>query len=269
MARGGWPAGALSILVLCGGSAAAESDGAYVVSGPASYLVDVPTSGLALHGTLEARGRVFPGGGLEARLDLGLLDRFELGVAFGGLQLIGDGNPRWYPRPGFALRVRALEETWTLPALAAGIDTRGGGFWDPGRRRFQFKSRGLYAVASKNYSLLGDLALHGGVSRSFEARDDGDPTVFGGLEKSLGPRAAIAVEYDLASNDNRDDRAYGKGRGYLNGALRIRVAAPLELRVIVRDMLDNSDLEDPGLSDVVADEGWGREVALTYVAHAF
>jgi hypothetical protein len=43
----------------------------------------------------------------------------------------------------------------------------------------------------------------------------------------------------------------------------------MELRIIVRDMLKNSELSDPGRSDVVVDEGWGREVALTYAALPF
>jgi hypothetical protein len=34
-------------------------------------------------------------------------------------------------------------------------------------------------------------------------------------------------------------------------------------------MLDNSELADPSLSDVVADEGWGREVGLSYFGTFF
>ena len=111
--------------------------------------------------------------------------------------------------------------------------------------------------------------MHGGASRSFESRDDGDPTLFGGFEKSLGPAAGLAMEFDAAANDNRQDGVYGRGRGYLNAVLRIRPAPRLELRIIVRDMLKNSELSDPRRSDVVVDEGWGREVALTYVATPF
>jgi len=249
--------------------ALAAPDGAAPPGGPASYLVDVPTAGLPAHGAIDVRGRVFPGGGLEMRLDAGILDRAAVGVGFAGLQLIGDGDPEWYPRPGFALRLRVLEETWTLPAVALGVDTRGSGLWDRGRERFQFKSRGLYAVVSKNYSLLGDFAWHGGMSRSFESGDDGDPTAFVGIEKSLGSQAAIGLEYDLATNDAAEDGVYGRGRGYLNASLRISPAPRLELRFIVRDMLDNTELADPALADVVVDEGWGREVAVTYSASAF
>ena len=237
--------------------------------GPSPYLVDVPTAGLPPDRAIETRGRVFPGGGMELRVEAGILDRASLGVGFGGLQVIGDGTPDWYPRPGFALKARVLEESWTLPAIAVGIDTRGSGVWDRRQNRFQYKSRGVFAVASKNYRFLGDLALHGGASRSFETRDDGDPTLFGGLEKSLGPYAGLTVEYDLATNDNARDGVYGRGRGYLNASIRLRPAPRVELRIMVRDMLDNTELDDPGRSDVVVDDGWGREVALTYMATPF
>ena len=261
-ASAGLAAGAAFALFQPGASAQALFD-------PASYLVDVPTAGVTPHGTVATRGQVFPGGGVELRADLGLWDRGSVGVSYGGVQIIGDGRPEWYPRPGFAARVRVLEESWTFPALAVGIDTRGSGFWDETLNRYQFKSRGVFVALSKNYAFLGDLSLHGGASRSFEDDDDGTPTVFAGFEKSLGSRLGLALEYDLAMNDNRDDGVYGSGRGYLNALLRIRPAPQLELRLVVRDMLENSQFDDPGLSDVVVDDGWGREVSLTYCATAF
>ncbi len=238
-------------------------------SGPSIQLVDSPTSALPPHGAIVSRGKVFPGGGVEVRVDVGIVDRVSLGLGFAGLQVIGDGDPDWDPAPGWACRARVLEETWTLPAIAVGVDTRGAGFWDEDRDRFQFKSRGIYVVASKNYAFLGDLALSGGASRSFETEDDGDPTAFIGAEKSLGSRAGIAFEYDLAANDNRDDGVFGRGRGYVNAAVRFQPAPAVELRFVVRDMLDNSELDDPTRTDVVADEGWGREVSLSWMSNPF
>jgi hypothetical protein len=258
----------LCLAVTSAASAFAQSPEASF-AGPSIHLVDSPTSALPPHGAIVSRGRVFPGGGVELRLDAGLMDRVSLGIGFGGLQVIGDGDPDWDPAPGWALRARVLDETWTLPAFALGVDTRGAGTWDEERDRFQFKSRGLYVVASKNYSFLGDLSLSGGASRSFESEDDGDPTGFVGIEKSLGARAGIAVEYDLASNDNRDDGVFGRGRGYLNASLRFQPAPPVELRFVIRDMLDNSELDDPTRTDVIADEGWGREVSLSWMSKPF
>lgn len=228
-------------------------------------IVDTPTAGLIPPGSFETRTRVFPGGGLQVGVDIGLTNWLGLGGSYGAMQIIGDGDPDWYPSPGFFVKARVVSETFVAPAIVIGVDTQGAGFYDRVRDRYQFKSRGVYAVASKNYAWLGDLSLHGGVSRSLEARDDGDLTPFVGLEKSLARLWGLGVEYDLATNDNRKDGAYGRGRGYLNAALHWSFAPQMQLQIIVRDMLENSESIDPALSDVVVDEGWGREFAFSYV----
>jgi hypothetical protein len=228
-------------------------------------IVDTPTAGLIPPGSFETRTRVFPGGGLQVGVDIGLTNWLGVGGSYGAMQIIGDGDPDWYPAPGFFVKARVIPETFVAPAIVLGLDTQGGGFYDDVRDRYQFKSRGVYAVASKNYAWLGDLSLHGGVSRSLEDRDDGDLTPFLGLEKSFGALWGLGVEYDLATNDNEKDGAYGRGRGYLNAALHWNFAPRMQLQVIVRDMLENSESIDPTLSDVVVDEGWGREFAFSYV----
>jgi hypothetical protein len=231
---------------------------------PPRQLVDIPTAGHLPPGSFETRIRAYPGGGIEGRLDIGLLSRLSVGASYGGLQIIGDGDPDWNPRLGLSAKVRVLEESFSFPAFAIGIDTQGSGFYDDSRSRYQFKSRGLYVVASKNYALLGDLTLHGGVSRSFEDRDDGNPTIFAGVDKSLGPYAGLVLEYDAALNDDGGDGVYGRGRGYLNSALRISLASVVEVRLVLRDLLRNTEAEEAEFSDVIVDEGVGREFHLSY-----
>jgi hypothetical protein len=232
---------------------------------PPRFLVDTPTAGLVPEGAFETRARAFPGGGLALRVDVGLLEWLSIGGGFGGMKIIGDGEPDWYPEPGFSLKLRLIQEDFVYPAFAVGLDTHGSGYYDEQLHRFQYKSRGLYAVLSKNYDWYGDLTLHGGISRSLEEEDDPNATPFVGIEKSLGAVLGLGVEYDLASNDNRDDGAYGRGRGYLNTALRWHVAPPMEVRFVIRDMLKNTETFDPRFSDVIVDEGWGREFSLSYV----
>jgi len=231
---------------------------------PARFLVDAPTAGLVPSGAFETRARMFPGGGVGLRLDIGLANWITVGGSFGGLQVIGDGEPDWYPEPAFAVKVRVVEESFMAPAIAIGVDTEGAGFWDEQRERYQYKSRGAYLVLSKNYAWLGDLSVHGGIGRSFEEHDDKDPSPFVGFAKSLGPLFSLNMEFDLGSNDNRDDGAYGKGRGYLNAVLAWSVNPQMEVRAVIRDMLGNAEAVDPHFSDVVVDEGWGREFALSY-----
>jgi hypothetical protein len=249
--------------MLCSGAVVPASEAQ--VAWPARQIVDTPTAGMNQAGSFETRAQVFPGGGVALELEVGLAHWLSVGGAYGGLQIIGDGEPDWYPQPGFAVKARLVQETYYSPAFALGVDTQGSGYWDAGRERFQYKSRGFYGVVSKNYEWLGDLSLHGGLSRSLEDTDDRDPTGFVGLEKSLGTLLGLSVEYDLATNDNRDDGAYGKGRGYLNGVLRWNVDPRMEIRLVVRDMLSNSETVDPSDSDVVVDEGWGREFSFSYV----
>jgi hypothetical protein len=144
------------------------------------------------------------------------------------------------------------------------MDTQGSGWWDEERQRYQFKSRGLYVVLSKNYALWGDLGLHAGVSRSLEDDGDTNATPFVGIEKSIGRSFGIALEYDPALNDDRDDGVYGQGRGYLNALVRWNLAPRMQIRFAVRDMLDNSEPAASDNSEVVTDEGWGRELWFSY-----
>ncbi|MDP6461090.1 MAG: hypothetical protein QF819_06390 [Gemmatimonadota bacterium] len=231
---------------------------------PSRVLVDSPTAGLLPPGTFESRARVFPGGGVEFRVDIGLQDWITVGAGFGGLKVIGDGEPDWNPHPGILMKVRVAEETYTMPAFVMGVDTQGAGYYDTGLARYQFKSRGVYAVLSKNYAVGGDLSIHSGVSRSLEDLDDSDPTLFVGAEKSLGDAWSMVLEYDLATNDDLSDGVYGRGRGYFNAAFRWSLAPDVEVRFVIRDMLRNSEKLDPGLAEVLVDEGWGREFTLSY-----
>jgi len=90
-----------------------------------------------------------------------------------------------------------------MPAIAVGFDSQGYGRFFHKEERYLVKSRGFYAVASKNWELLGPLSLHGGVSYSLENKTDHNPTAFVGFIKSLANVIQVAAEFDLASNDNQ------------------------------------------------------------------
>ncbi len=257
-------AAALFVAGIAGTPARAQDEDVPATWLPPREIADAPTAGLVPRGSFETRTRIYPGGGVELRIAVGLFHWIHVGGAYGGLQLIGDGKPEWNPRPGLEARVRLLEETYGWPAVAIGIDTQGSGFYDEERRRYQFKSRGVYAVVSKNYAWLGDLTLHGGGNRSLEDADDGNPTAFGALDKSVGPYVGLGVEYDVALNDDREDGVYGKGRGYLNAALRVTLAPEVEVRFVLRDLLRNTETVSPEYSDLIVDEGFGREAQLSY-----
>ncbi len=136
-------------------------------------LVDSPTAGLVEKGHFGLDLRLFPAGGVLGQISAGALRRFSIGLSFGGVDIIGDDRIDWYPRVEVAARYRVIEENQALPALTVGYETQGYGPHQSGR--YQFKSKGFFAAASKNYmSGLGQFGVHAGVNMSRENDDDGD-----------------------------------------------------------------------------------------------
>jgi hypothetical protein len=203
------------------------------------YLIDVPTAGMLAHGGLALDMDFFENGGLLTSLSLGVFDRVLLGISYGGANLIGTDAAVWNKHPGFAIKVRLIEETEYIPAIALGFDSQGKEFYIDRLGRYAIKSMGLYGVLSKNYEAWGDLSLHGGVNYSFE-RDDGDddPNLFVGIDKSIGPVADLLAEYNLGWNDSNRD-ALGRGRGYLDFGIRTSLGGGLTIGFNLKDVLKN------------------------------
>lgn len=207
-------------------------------------IVDCPTAGLLPHGAFDLDLRIFPGGGVVAGLQAGLLYRLLLGVSFGGENIIGSGDIDWYPKLEFAAKYRVVEEGRASPALAVGFDSQGLGVYqhaDSGRR-YAVKSKGLYLVFSKSYTLLGPLGVHLGLNYSLE-RDDGDDDLSGyvGLDKALAAGLSLGVEYDLAINDNQDS-ALTSSKGYLNAGARWVLWHKLDIQFDVKNLSRRSTI---------------------------
>jgi len=179
----------------------------------------------------------FQEGGTLLGLTLGVLERFDLGVSYGGSRLIGSQSPVMNDVPGFNARIRVLEESVYFPALAIGFDSQGKDGYLKNLDRYVVKSPGFFLVVSKNYSFLGFLSVHGGMNYSLERADgDKDVNAFAGVEKTIGPFVSVIGEYNVAANDG----GLGKGRGYLNAALRWSISGGLTLGVNMKDLLKNS-----------------------------
>src|SRR4030042_5043439 len=115
--------------------------------------------------------------------------------------------------PGMHVKIRLLEESFVLPALALGFDSQGKDGYLKDLDRYKIKSPGFYAVASKNYSFLGFMSFHGGINYSLERSDgDEDINVFAGIEKTLGPVVSLVLEYHLGANESKA-KAVARGRG--------------------------------------------------------
>ncbi len=205
------------------------------------YLIDIPTAGMIPHKHLALDMDIYQQGGILVGISLGLFDRVLLGISYGGQNLIGNENPLWNPVPGFQVKIRIINETVFLPAIAFGFDSQGKETYDKSLERYTIKSLGFYAVVSKNYNFLGDLSLHGGINYSMERADeDRDPNLFAGVEKTIGPRISLLAEYNIGWNDSHN-KALGRGRGYLNFGAKFSVGRGLSFGFNIKDIFKNQN----------------------------
>ena len=135
------------------------------------FIVDMPTAGLVAKSSLAIDADFYDEGGMLLGASIGIFDRLSLGISYGGTGIIGASPAVMNQVPGFAVRVRPLEESFALPALLLGFDSQGKGYYDKSRSRYEIKSPGFFAVLSKNFLMLGYLTLHGGANYSLENAD--------------------------------------------------------------------------------------------------
>ena len=200
-------------------------------------LINRPTAGSLERGSYDIELRMYPGGGLLGAIAVGLTERITFGTSYGGLNIIGEGEVIWNPKPEANIKYRLMEESYTAPALSIGFNGQGFGKWDEILKRYQIKSPGVYAALSKNYSMVGNLGFHAGVNLSLENADgDEDINLWIGFDKSINEEISFLGEYDFAINDNSDN-ALGSGNGYLNAALRWAFVEELIIELNVINLL--------------------------------
>ncbi len=222
-------------------------------------VIDAPTASTLPRGVFEVDGRIYPSGGAQVALNIGIFSRFMFGISYGAQNLVSDEPPDWNPRVEFFTKFKILEENWYFPALALGYDRQGYGRFDDSLDRYLIKSKGFFAVVSKTYNLEGLAAgFHGGVNYNpFEAEKDGDksPNFFVGQDTRISNYVAILAEYDFAFDDDKKQVPYGRGWGYLNLGIRWLFSDNLWLEADFRDMFQNRT----GVGS------FGRELRLIYV----
>ncbi|MHB8929937.1 MAG: hypothetical protein ACYC5R_05000 [Melioribacteraceae bacterium] len=205
-------------------------------------LIDLPTAGVLSKGFAGVSLDVLPFGVLITKIEVGVFDGFSFGISYGGSNIIGTGAVDWYKLPAINIRARIIDESETLPALTFGFDSQGKGVYNRNLERYQIKSPGFFAAASKNFVFFGYLSLHGVVNYSLERQDgDKDLNLGIGFEKTIGDKVSFVTEYDFAANDNTGT-SLGKGNGYLNMGLRWSVGEGLTLGIDLRDILENKRL---------------------------
>lgn len=205
------------------------------------YIIDMPAAGLIGHNSYSIDVDFFQSGGVLSGFTYGLLNRINIGISYGGTNLIGSMKPKWNKIPGMNVKIRPIEEGEFFPAIALGFDSQGKENYIDSLDRYVIKSPGLFIVFSKNFLISGFLTLHGGINYSLERADgDRDINTYAGIEKSLTSFLSILGEYNIAINDS-DPKALGKGRGYLNLGLRASLGNGFTIGFNLKDVIKNQN----------------------------
>jgi hypothetical protein len=183
--------------------------------------------------------QLYDGGGVMQTVNIGILNLVDVGFSYGGSHIVSSSKITWQPHVGANIRIRIVEESFTTPAFSLGFDSQGDGPYYKGeeKNRFRIKSRGAYIAVSRNYLLLGDLGLHGGINYSLE-NDDGDfdPSFWVGMNKTLGKNLELCGEYDFATNDNLQ-KSTTLEDGYLNAAVKWNFGNAFTLEFDLKNIL--------------------------------
>ncbi|MDP3831276.1 MAG: hypothetical protein Q8Q47_08395 [Ignavibacteriaceae bacterium] len=211
-------------------------------------LIDLPTAGILQKGNVSVTSDLMAAGVLISKIEVGTFENISFGISYGGSNLIGTGMPKWNKLPAVNFRFRMFDESISYPTFTLGFDSQGKGEYFDSSSRYDLKSPGFFAAASKNFSFLGYLSLHGVLNYSLEHKDgDNFANLMIGVEKTIGKRVSFLMEYDFAFNDNKS-RNFGKGDGYLNVGVRWAMAEGFTLGVDLRDLLSNKKWS-PGSAD--------------------
>ena len=212
---------------------------------PPRWLIDMPTAGTFPRAYFDIGFRFYPGGGALANADIGFFDRMMMGISYGGLGVISNHGADWNPNIEFSIRLRLIDEMEVFPAVSVGFTSQGFGPYNSELKRYAYKSRGFYAVASRSFFFYNwTSGWHGGVSYSMEYDGDNDKSLdfFGGIDLTFKYNLALMAEFDAALNDNKTglaDNFGGKGRGYLNMGIKWLFTENLEIELLLKDLLVN------------------------------
>lgn len=237
-------------------------------------LIDAHTAGILPRAHFDFETRIYPSGdedisgcGLLLSITVGITDRLNIGVSYGGDGIVGRGRVRGNPYPGALIKYRIIEESYHIPGIAIGYDHQGyGGIEPENYTGYVYKSQGLFLALSKNYLIFRkiQLGIHGAVNFTWEdIRNVKWPNGYVGLDFGLNEELAIALEYDCALNqkDRGSDHYTNPLKGIFNVGIRWAFVPTFYLE------FDAKDIFLQKIADYITDErmGWSRELKIVYV----
>ena len=246
-------------------------------------LVDAHTAGVLPKSHYDLECRFYPPGntgyesGVMMGLNVGLTDRFTVGLSYGGEGIIGRrDNARGNPAPGVLVKYRLFEEGLAPPALTLGYDHQGHGgianSRDFGYDGYIFKSPGFFAALSKNYIMLNiiQIGLHGTGNYSLEERQNVSwPNAMGGVDITINDELTLVAEYDCAFNDRTGskDKYFSPFNGFFNAGIRWAFSHNFQLEFDVKDIFENKRRTvglDPNGDRIKTKNGWSREIKVLH-----
>jgi hypothetical protein len=159
-------------------------------------LIDSHTAGLIPKRHYEVEIRVYPNGsysgtsgagaGALMGIGAGITNRLNIGLSYGGENVIGNRGLSGNPHLGGLVKFRLVEESVSWPGMAIGYDNQGYGGVSNEYIGYVYKSQGFFLALSKNYLLFSSaqIGFHGAVNYSMEEAGSQSnwPNAYAGLD---------------------------------------------------------------------------------------
>lgn len=237
-------------------------------------LIDAHTAGILPRAHFDFETRIYPSGsdslrgcGLSLGISVGITDRLNIGISYGGDGLIGRGKAKGNPYPGALIKYRIIEELTFVPGIAIGYEHQGyGGIEENSYKGFVYKSQGFFLALSKNFLLFSkmQLGIHGATNFSIEEiRNVKWPNCYLGIDFGINEELAFSVEYDFALNqkDPRSDKYTNPLKGIFNVGLRWALVPELYIELDAKDIFQNKRADYSSTKRL----GWSRELKIVYI----
>ncbi|TYB31822.1 MAG: hypothetical protein FXF47_02200 [Candidatus Mcinerneyibacterium aminivorans] len=254
----------LFLLIIFGAIFPQDIETTNIMENKNSGIILFPTAYTKQRGQYESKIEMEP---FKIKSAIGITQRLMLGVSYGGEHVIGTTDIDWYPKVEFNIKYRLFDEKQSVPAFAVGFSSDGWGKYLDSAERYLIKSRGFFAVASKDITIIGGSNVNFGVNYSVEGEDESSGfDIFTSVRKNLNEELSIIGEYDFAINDSGENKL-GEGKGYLNFGIRWNFAPELVIDFQLINVLQNfnTDIDNP-ISVSKKRDKISRNIAVTYRA---
>ncbi len=238
-------------------------------------LIDAHTAGILPRAYFDFETRIYPSGsvsirgcGLSLGISVGITNRLNFGISYGGDGLIGRSKAKGNPYPGAFIKYRIIEESFVLPGIAIGYDHQGfGGIEDSSYLGFVYKSQGFFIALSKNFLFFKKIqfGLHGAVNFSIEdVRNVKWPNCYIGMDLGINEELAFSIEYDCALNqkDPSSEKYANILKGFFNMGIRYAFTPAFYLEFDAKDIFQQKRVSNNSDKRM----GWSRELKIVYLA---